>query len=48
MGALESIRWNFGPPARLQLLDQRLLPLQSVYIDIDGPKAAFSAIKVWN
>lgn len=46
MGALEAIRWSLGPPAALQLLDQRLLPDQSVYIDIDGPKAAFTAIKV--
>jgi methylthioribose-1-phosphate isomerase len=46
MSALEAIRWQLGPPASLQLLDQRLLPLESVYIDIDGPEAAFAAIKV--
>ena len=46
MSALEAIRWQQGPPASLKLLDQRLLPLQSVYIDIDGPQAAFTAIKV--
>ena len=46
MSALEAIRWQLGPPATLQLLDQRLLPLESVYIDIDGPMAAFAAIKV--
>ena len=46
MSPLEAIRWQQGPPASLKLLDQRLLPLQSVYIDIDGPQAAFTAIKV--
>ena len=46
MSALEAIRWRQGPPAALQLLDQRLLPLQTVYIDISGPKAAWHAIKV--
>lgn len=46
MGALEAICWQLGPPASLKLLDQRLLPLESVYLDIDGPKAAFTAIKV--
>lgn len=46
MSALEAIRWQQGPPASLKVLDQRLLPLQSVYIDIDGPQAAFTAIKV--
>ena len=46
MSALEAIRWRQGPPAVLQLLDQRLLPLQTVYIDIDGPESAWHAIKV--
>lgn len=45
-GMLEAIRWQMGPPASLKLLDQRLLPTKSIYIDIDGPEAAFSAIKV--
>ena len=45
-GMLEAIRWQMGPPASLKLLDQRLLPTQSVYIEIDGPEAAFTAIKV--
>ncbi|BDA46322.1 probable methylthioribose-1-phosphate isomerase at N-terminal half [Coccomyxa sp. Obi] len=45
MGALEAIRWQLGPPASLKLLDQRILPLQSVYMDINGPKGAFTAIK---
>ena len=45
-GMLEAIRWQLGPPASLKLLDQRLLPTQSIYIDIDGPRAAFIAIKV--
>lgn len=45
-GSLEAIRWQLGPPASLKLLDQRLLPTQSVYIDIDGPRGAFTAIKV--
>ena len=45
-GMLEAIRWQMGPPASLRLLDQRLLPAQSVYIEIDGPQAAFTAIKV--
>ena len=40
------LRWRQGPPAVLQLLDQRLLPLQTVYMDIDGPKSAWHAIKV--
>ena len=46
MSALEAIRWRQGPPAVLQLLDQRLLPLQTVYIDIQGPESAWHAIKV--
>ena len=45
-GTLEAIRWQMGPPATLKLLDQRLLPAQSVYIEINGPQAAFIAIKV--
>jgi methylthioribose-1-phosphate isomerase len=45
MAALEAIRWRRGPPASLQLLDQRLLPLQTVYADVDGPEAAWKAIK---
>jgi len=45
MAALEAIRWRRGPPASLQLLDQRLLPLQTVFADIDGPEAAWKAIK---
>ena len=45
MAALEAIRWRRGPPASLQLLDQRLLPLQTVYADIDGSEAAWKAIK---
>ena len=45
-GMLEAIRWQMGPPASLRLLDQRLLPAQSVYIEVDGPQAAFTAIKV--
>ena len=45
-GMLEAIRWQMGPPASLRLLDQRLLPAQSVYIEIDGPQAAYTAIKV--
>jgi len=45
-GMLEAIRWQMGPPASLKLLDQRLLPIQSIYIDIDGPQTAFTAIKV--
>ena len=45
-GMLEAIRWRMGPPASLRLLDQRLLPAQSVYIEIDEPQAAFTAIKV--
>ena len=46
MSALEAIRWRQGPPAVLQLLDQRLLPLQTVYIDMNGPESAWHAIKV--
>ena len=45
-GMLEAIRWQMGPPASLRLLDQRLLPAQSVYVEIDGPQAAYKAIKV--
>ena len=46
--ALEAIKYSAreGEKAVLQLLDQRLLPLQSTYIDIDGPKAAWDAIRV--
>ena len=46
MTALEAIRWQRGPPASLKLLDQRLLPLKTVYTDVADPKAAWQAIKV--
>ncbi|KAK9830593.1 hypothetical protein WJX81_002762 [Elliptochloris bilobata] len=45
MTALEAIRWRQGPPASLQLLDQRLLPLQTVYINVGGPSESWHAIK---
>ncbi|MCJ1461812.1 Isopentenyl-diphosphate delta-isomerase 2 [Pseudocyphellaria aurata] len=45
MGALEAIIYTAGPPARLQILDQRLLPLRTEYIDVSGPDAAWHAIK---
>ena len=43
--SLEAIRWTRGPPARLQLLDQRLLPLTTAYIDVADAGAAWTAIK---
>lgn len=46
MPPLEAIRWAAGPPASLQLLDQRLLPGEMVYIDVADSKAAWTAIKV--
>jgi hypothetical protein len=39
--ALEAIRYSRGS---LELLDQRLLPLQSVYVRIDSAEAAHAAI----
>ena len=46
MGALEAIVYRAGPPAQLKLLDQRLLPLNSEYVDVPGVSAAWTAIKV--
>ena len=46
MSALEALRYQQGPPASLRLLDQRQLPFDAVYEDIQGPADAFSAIKV--
>jgi len=47
MPPLEAIRWARGPAgATLALLDQRLLPLTTAYIDISGADAAWGAIKV--
>jgi hypothetical protein len=43
MGALEAIKYSDG---KLQLLDQRLLPLETVYLDVPDPKAAWQHIKV--
>jgi hypothetical protein len=43
MGALEAIKYSDG---KLQLLDQRLLPLETVYLDVPDPKAAWQQIKV--
>jgi hypothetical protein len=43
MGALEAIKYADG---KLQLLDQRLLPLETVYLDVDTPQAAWQQIKV--
>ena len=42
-GALQAIRYADG---RLSLLDQRLLPLERVYLDVPDAKAAWQAIKV--
>lgn len=43
MGSLEAIKYADG---KLQLLDQRLLPLETVYLDVDTPQAAWQQIKV--
>lgn len=43
MSALEAIKYKDG---KLQLLDQRLLPLETVYLDVPDPKAAHKQIKV--
>lgn len=43
MSALEAIKYSDG---RLQLLDQRLLPLETVYLDVPDPQAAWQQIKV--
>jgi hypothetical protein len=46
MPPLEAIQWARGPPARLALLDQRLLPGTIEYIDVPDAAAAWTAIKV--
>lgn len=44
---LEALQYNdSAEKAVFKLLDQRELPLKTLYIDIAGPKAAFDAIKV--
>lgn len=42
MGALEAIKYERGS---LQLLEQRRLPLESVFVDISGPKDCWTAIR---
>ncbi|KAL4857971.1 Methylthioribose kinase 1 [Chlorella vulgaris] len=45
MESLEAIRFSRnGERASLALLEQRLLPLQTQWIQVDGPKAAWNAI----
>jgi len=45
--ALEALQYeDTAEAAHFKLLDQRELPLRTLYIDIPGPKAAFDAIKV--
>ena len=46
MAPLEAVRWARGPPAALTLLDQRLLPHRSEWLDASSPDAAWAAIKV--
>lgn len=46
--ALEAIRFSRGgglAPASLQLLEQRKLPLETEWLDIDGPQSAWTAIR---
>lgn len=43
MSKLEAIKYSNG---KLQLLDQRLLPYETVYLDVPDPKAAWQQIKV--
>jgi hypothetical protein len=43
MGALEAIKYGDG---KFQLLDQRLLPLETVYLEVPNPLAAWQQIKV--
>lgn len=40
---LQAIKYADG---QLQLLDQRLLPYETVYLDVPDPKAAWQQIKV--
>lgn len=41
---LQAIRYASGS---LQLLDQRLLPRETVYLDVPDLQAAWQQIKVW-
>lgn len=44
---LEALKYSEqGDKARLELLDQRRLPLESAYISIAGPQEGWHAIKV--
>lgn len=50
MGSLEAIRFSRqnnggGGGASLALLEQRALPQATEWVQIDGPKAAFTAIR---
>ncbi|PRW55925.1 translation initiation factor fusion with methylthioribose kinase [Chlorella sorokiniana] len=46
MGSLEAIRFEHaGGRAKLELLEQRKLPLETEWLTIDGPKAAWTAIR---
>lgn len=42
MGPLQAIRYRRGS---LELLNQRLLPLESVFLPVDGTQQAWAAIK---
>ena len=46
-GSLEAIRYQHAPggAASLKLLEQRKLPLETVWLDIAGPKEAWMAIR---
>ena len=46
-GSLEAIRYAHAPGggASLRLLEQRLLPLETLWLDIAGPTEAWGAIR---
>ena len=46
MGALEALRYRQGPPASLQILNQRRLPFEEVFEECSDCQAAWTAIKV--
>jgi methylthioribose-1-phosphate isomerase len=43
--ALESLIYKEGPPSSLQVLDQLLLPHQTVYVDVPDVQTTWSVIR---
>ena len=45
---VQAIEWTRSPRPALRLLDQRLLPGRTEYVDVEGAEAGWHAIRVRN